>query len=75
MHWLLREKGSYQQLARDSGAIPAIVKMERRESTKELLHWLVRLRCCCRSHFAWSLSHVHTNLLVCHQPAAASADV
>lgn len=46
LHWLLGEKGSYQQLARDSGAIPAIVKMERRESTKELLHWLVRLRHC-----------------------------
>lgn len=40
---LLREKGSYQKLARDSGAVPAIVKMERRESTKELLQWLVRL--------------------------------
>jgi hypothetical protein len=42
LHCLLREKGSYQKLARDSGAIPAIVKMERRESTKELLQWLVR---------------------------------
>lgn len=40
LHGLLREKGSYQKLARDSGAIQAVVKMERRDSTKELLQWL-----------------------------------
>jgi hypothetical protein len=40
LHQLLKAQGSFQKAARDAGAVPAIIKMERRPSTKELLHIL-----------------------------------
>ncbi len=41
LHQLLKSQGSFQKVARDAGAVPAIIKMEHRPSTKELLHILV----------------------------------